>query len=220
MDNEVTQSGVDNAQGRVLRRSIIGAGLGGAALSLLPFLGGRAAATDTTATGGSAETTTTTAPPLRPTADDTALLGQAQQLEIAARRLYAQALTDVKWTPEQQRVVATISQQHIAFAGSLSGLLGRNAPNAVSDQIVGKFASGFTGDAKTVLATAWQLESAVVATHLDVLAKLQGINGAALIASMMVTEARNCTVVAELASISDNAKLLVDTEEPSLLGNG
>ena len=93
MDNEVTQSGVDNAQGRVLRRSIIGAGLGGAALSLLPFLGGRAAATDTTATGGSAETTTTTAPPLRPTADDTALLGQAQQLEIAARRLYAQALT-------------------------------------------------------------------------------------------------------------------------------
>jgi hypothetical protein len=225
VDNEVTQSGVDSAQGRVPRRAIIGAGLGGAALSLLPFLGGRAAATDTTspgttATGGTAAATTTTAPPLRPTADDTSLLGFAQQLEIAAMRLYDQALAQVKWTPDQQSVVATIRQQHAAYSASLSGLLGRNAPNSKSDQIFSKFSSGFTGDAKTVLLSAWQLESSAVATHLDILAKLQGVNGAALLASIQITEARNGTVLADMASISDEAKLLVDTEEPSLLGNG
>jgi hypothetical protein len=213
VDNEVTQSGVDSAHGRVPRRAIIGAGLGGAALSMLPFLGGRAAAAEST-------TTTTTAPPLRPTDADTALLGESQQLEIAAIRLYDQALAQVKWTPEQQRVVATIRQQHAAFAASLSGLLGRNAPNAKSDQVFSKFGSGFSGDAKAVLQTAWQLESSAVATHLAVLAKLQGVNGAALLASIQITEARNGTVLADLASISDVSKLLVDTEEPSLLGNG
>jgi hypothetical protein len=216
----VTQSGVDSAHGRVPRRAIIGAGLGGAALSLLPFLGGRAAATDTTAAGGTAAATTTTAPPLRPSADDIALLGFAQQLEIAGLRLYDQALAKVKWTTEQLTVVSTIRQQHAAYSASLSGLLGRQAPNAKSDQIFAKFSSGFTGDAKTVLQTAWQFESSAVATHLDILAKLQGVNGAALLASIQITEARNGTVLADLASISDESKLLVDTEEPSLLGNG
>ena len=220
MDNQVTQSGVDSAHGRVPRRAIIGAGLGGAALSLLPFLGGHAAATDTTAAGGTAEPTTTTAPPLRPSADDIALLGFAQQLEIAGLRLYDQALAKVKWTTEQLTVVATIRQQHAAYSASLSGLLGRQAPNAKSDQIFAKFSSGFTGDAKAVLQTAWQFESSAVATHLDILAKLQGVNGAALLASIQITEARNGTVLADLASISDESKLLVDTEEPSLLGNG
>jgi hypothetical protein len=220
VDNQVTQSGVDSAHVRLPRRAIIGAGLGGAALSLLPFLGGQASATDTTATGGTAEATTTTAPPLRPSADDISLLGFGQQLEIAALRLYDQALAQVKWTPEQRTVVATIRQQHAAYSGALSGLLGRQAPNAKSDQIFSKFSTGFTGDATAVLHTAWQLESSAVATHLDILAKLQGVNGAALLASIQITEARNGTVLADLAGLTDAAALLVDTEEPSLLGNG
>jgi hypothetical protein len=198
------------------RRALIGAGIGGAALSLLPFLSGRAAATATTTAG----TTTTTAPPLRPTDADVALLGFAQQVEITAAALYDQALAKVKWTPEQQVVVATIRQAHVAYAQRISATLGRQAPNTKSADLFTKLSPSFTGDSTAVLTAAWKLESAAVATHLDLLAKLQGINGGALVASILVTEARHCTILADLASLSDLPSLLVDTEESSLLGNG
>ena len=64
--------------------------IGGAAVSLLPLLSGRASATTTTSSTSdtTAATTTTTAPPKRPTDDDVALLGFAQTVELAARELY------------------------------------------------------------------------------------------------------------------------------------
>ena len=44
MDNQETHPGVDTEHHGARRRALLGAGLGGAALSLLPFLSGRAAA--------------------------------------------------------------------------------------------------------------------------------------------------------------------------------
>ncbi|MFM2077044.1 MAG: hypothetical protein RJA49_934, partial [Actinomycetota bacterium] len=74
---ESTQSGVEVAQ-RLPRRGLLAAGIGGVAVSLLPFLSGRASAT----TPPTDASTTTTAPPKRPTDDDTALLGFALQAEL------------------------------------------------------------------------------------------------------------------------------------------
>ena len=65
MDNQETHPGVDTEHHGARRRALLGAGLGGAALSLLPFLSGRAAAAS-----DSTVATTTTAPPLRPTDAD------------------------------------------------------------------------------------------------------------------------------------------------------
>jgi hypothetical protein len=59
-----------------------------------------------------------------------------------------------------------------------------------------------------------------VATHLDLLAKLQGVNGAALVASIQISEARHVTALRTLAGITDEAELLVDTEADSLQGAG
>ena len=107
MDNEVTQSGVEADEHHVARRRLLGAGIGGAALSLLPFLSGRASATATTD-----GTTTTTAPPRRPTADDVTLLAFAQQVEASAVSLYQTAISgSAAWAPAQSTVRAMFSPQ-------------------------------------------------------------------------------------------------------------
>jgi hypothetical protein len=210
VDNEVTQTGVEMEQ-RSSRRGLIAAGVGGAALSLLPFLSGRADAADTT----------TTAPPKRPTADDTALLGAAQQVELTTLALYDQAIGKAKgWTPEQATLMTTLREAHHAFANAISGLLGRVAPNGPNETILAQRGSKFTGNSGDVLLAAADLESSLVATHLDVLAKLQGVNGAALVASILSSEARHVTALRDLGGVTDLSALLVDTEADSLLGNG
>jgi hypothetical protein len=213
---ESTQSGVEAAQ-RLPRRGILAAGIGGAAVSLLPFLSGRASATTTPPPAA----TTTTAPPKRPTADDTSLLAAALVAELTAEGLYALAISSVKgWSAEQATVMTTLRQAHLAFGNALSGLLGSSAPATNSTAIFDQLKSNFSGGTDDVVKAAADLESALVATHLELLAKLQGVNGAALVASIQISEARHVTALRTLAGITDEAELLVDTEANSLQGAG
>ena len=196
----------------VLRRRLLGIGLGGAAVSLLPFLSGRASASTTST---STPATTTTAPPKRPTDDDVALLGFAQSVEIAARQLYDVALGTKGFDDNQRAVVATIRESHDAYAAALSGMLGREAPQTVNP-IFDDLESSFGGDASAVLGAAYAFESTAVATHTDILRSLQGTDGAALIASILIVEARHGTVLAHLAGDSKLDDLLVATEADAL----
>ena len=200
-----------------LRRRLLGIGLGGAAVSLLPFLAGRAGATTpgTAPTDSAAATTTTSAPPKRPTDDDVSLLGFAQSVEIAAFRLYEQALANDGFDDNDRAVLATIHDAHQAYASSLSGFLGRQAPNEVNP-VYDDVKSSFTGDRSSVLDAAYQLESTAVATHTDILKQLQGTDGAGLLASILIVEARHGTVIAYLNGSTDLDELLVDPEADAL----
>ena len=249
MEIEVTESGAfaELSDGRqpIGRRAAVrvaaGVGLGGAALSLLPFLSGRAAAspptsqppntqpvnseptsTEPTSTVGTTAigATSTSAPPQRPTGDDVALLSFAQQVEATAVALYNEALKVTGWSDEQAQVVTFIRDAHLSYAQSLSGLLGRDAPNSISPEVFDAQKGGFTGAIDAVLASAGALESTAVATHGDVIAKLAGTDGASLIASIQMNEARYCTVLADLAGETDPTVLLVDEEAASLVGEG
>ena len=264
---ESTQSGVE-AEQRLPRRGLLAAGIGGAAVSLLPFFSGRASATTPPATD---ESTTTTAPPRQPTADDTSLLAAALQIELTVEGLYRQAIGGVAgwteqqanlmttlrqahlayanslsgllgaalqieltveglyrqaiagvsgWTEQQAAVMTTLRQAHLAYANSLSGLLGKSAPSTRSEELFDEWKSEFSGSTDDVLLKASDLESALVATHLDLLASLQGTNGAALIASIQVAEARHATALRHLAGVDEEAELLVDEQAESLLGAG
>ena len=215
MENEVTDFGTCAAQ-RVGRRAALGAGAGGVALSLLPFLSGRAAAT----TPPDSTTVATTAPPQRPTNDDLAVLGEAQVLELTARALYDEAIAAGGWSEEQAVVMVYIREAHEAYAQSLAGLIGRTAPGVRSEKLFTSLKAGFGGSVDGTLAAAYALESAAVATHADVLSLLVGIDGAALIASIQMNEARFCTVLADLSGVTDEADLLVDSEADSLVGKG
>ena len=213
MDMDVTEP---EAADSALRRRLLGIGLGGAAVSLLPFLVGRAnATTPTTGPSDTTAATTTTAPPKRPSNDDVPLLGFAQGVELAARNLYDVALGTKDFDDNTRAVIATIRESHDAYAASLSAILGRLAPQAV-DPVFDTMQSSFGGDEKSVLAAAYSLESTAVATHTDLLGKLQGTDGAALIASILIVEARHGTVLAYLNGSTDLDTLLVDTEADAL----
>ena len=208
MDIEVTESGQSAAPNTMARRALLGVGVGGAALSLLPFLSGAAAAT------------TGPTPPKRPTEADEALLAEAQQLELTAVALYDVAIGAGGWSDAEAAVMVFIREAHEAYAQSLSGLLGRAAPGQRSDTLFDSLSGSFTGSVPDMLESAAALESAAVATHVDVLAGLESIDGAKLVASIYINEARFSTVLADLAGKTDLSDLLVDTEQPSLAGQG
>jgi hypothetical protein len=200
----------DNAEsgGRFARRSVLGAGLGGAALSLLPLLFGRGTA--------SASAPTTTAPPLRPTADDVTLLGFAQGVEMAARSLYDTALATSSLSGTDRDVILTIRESHDAYVQGISGLLGREAPLQVNADVVAAFEAAFAGSTADMLAAAYSIESTAVATHRDILGALQGLDGANLVASILIVEARHGTVLASMAGKSSLDELLVNVEADAL----
>jgi len=213
--NETGEHAPGTAAQRVGRRALLGAGFGGAALSLLPLLSGRASAS-TPPTSDAA--TTTTAPPQRPTDDDVAALGDAQRAELATVALYDSGIAIGGWPDAQLIVISNLREAHKAYADALAGLLGRQAPGTPSDAVVKQFSDGFTGSAADMLSAAYELESALVATHTEILGLLSGTNGASLIASIQVSEARHGTVLADLNGKSDAADLLVDKEADSLVG--
>ena len=214
MDIDVTEPAQPDS---ALRRRLLGIGLGGAAVSLLPFLMGRASAT--TPSSGPSDTTpattTTTSPPKRPTNDDVALLGFAQTIELAARNLYDVALATKEFDDNERAVLATIRESHEAYATSFSGELGRDAPQEINP-IFDDLKSSFGGDKASVLEAAYGIESTAVATHTEILSQLQGTDGASLIASILIVEARHGTVLASLNGSDDLDSLLVDKEADAL----
>ena len=211
----------------VARRRLLAAGAAGTALSLLPLLAGRAgaapASTDSTAdttgdttaasTGGSSDVTTggstadtaaattTTAPPKRPTDDDIALLSFAQMVELTARDLYKVALDKSVFADATLEAVKAIGEAHEAYAQAISGLIGRVAPNAPQSDLFDELSKDFAGSAKDVATAARALENNLVATHVDIVGKLVGVDGSALMASMVVVEARHATVLASIAGV-------------------
>lgn len=182
------------------RRRIIGVAAGSAALAVLA--GG-------TLVGATPEDDgpTTTVPPRRPNDDDVALLSLAQTLEFGTARLYNALLADGQLSDDERPVVAQIAEHHEAYGQAISALLGRLAPNDLDAEI-----DGFDTDSFDLVA-ARQLESKLVATHEGLIGTLQGIDGATLIASIMIVEARHGTALAHLAGESEIDALLLARDE-------
>ena len=200
------------------RRFLQAVGLGGA-LSALPFVARPASAQSSTTTEAGSETsasatpvTTTTAPPQRPTDNDEALLGFAQSIELSATGAYEAVLdrADELSLPEDvYPVFEVFREHHKAYAQSVSGLLGRAAPNTSNPTADAEFGAPFTtGSLEEVMTAAIALEETAVATHLTLLDQLEGTDGAALIASILVTEARHATV---LSALSGNDALMPES---------
>ncbi|CAN5527974.1 hypothetical protein BH10ACT2_BH10ACT2_06820 [soil metagenome] len=221
MKIESTKPIADGADGsRMGRRAALSAGVGVAAVSLLPLLTNKTAASSSTDSSSTdAPTTaapTTTAPPRRPTNDDIALLGAAQQIELTARALYDVAIDAGAWSDTELTVVATIREAHEASAQALAGMLGGDAPGEMSQSLYASLVSGFRGSISARLEAAYNLESAAVATHHELLGQLIGTDGATLIAAVQSAEARHGTVLADLNGQTVVSTLLVEDEAAAL----
>jgi hypothetical protein len=177
------------------RRGLLGASLAGAALSLI-------AGRSTSASTGE-----------RVSASDLTLLLFAQSLELAARDLYKAAITAGATDP----VFGVLADQHEAYAQGIASFIGEPA-NARDDAVYDEREASFTAfDLEAVATAGYDLESAAVATHTELLARLENIDGAKLIASALAMEARHCVVLADLSGRGDDLNvLLVNTSDPIL----
>ena len=177
------------------RRGLLGASFAGAALSLIA--------------GHSASASTGE----RVSDSDLALLLFAQSLELAARDLYEAAGAAGADDP----VFGVLADQHEAYAQGIAAFIGEPADTR-DDGVFDSLESTFAVSDRIAVATAgYDLESAAVATHTELLARLENVDAAKLIASILAMEARQCAVLADMSGRGDDLNvLLVNTADPIL----
>jgi hypothetical protein len=177
------------------RRGLIGASLAGTALSLL------------------ADRSTSASTGERLDATDLASLAFVQSLELSARDLYASAAA----TGADHPVFGVLADQHQAYAQGIAALTGEPADTR-DDALYAALEPAFaTADPIAVATAGYDLESAAVATHTELLGRLTNGDAAKLIASVLAMEARHCAVLADLSGRGDDLNvLLVNTAEPIL----
>lgn len=192
------------------RRRVLAAGLAGTTLGLL---GGRAVSAGTTPP---ADEPSATDPPARPTAADIELLAFAETVELTARDLYQASIEAGADDP----LIGLMRDNHQAYADGLSGILGVDGSGRPDDALFEELLSSFeVSDIAELAANASDLESTMVATHTELLRALEGIDGAQMIAAILVVEARAATVLADLAGLGDDLdSLFVNDVEPLAVG--
>ena len=147
--------------------------------------------------------------PRRPTDADTGLLVFAQSLELAifgAYDIVVNRLTGGSLTmPEPVvPVMHALREHHLAYSQSLAALLGRTAPGLANATLMASITKTFSGaTSDEILAAAADLENTATATHGSLVAVLVGIDGSALISSIMAMEARHATTLAAIAGRAD-----------------
>lgn len=162
----------------IARRRLLAAVLAGGAAAIP--LAGAAAAEDST---------TTTAPPRRD-GSDTALLNGSLRLERGLVALYLAVYGRGDWADDEAAIVLAVHDHHKAYVDALVGYLG---PEAASDA-----APAVSAPAGSFAAVASQLAAAeerAVTAHLATIAALQGVDAAALLASVVSVEARHLAVM-------------------------
>lgn len=155
----------------------------------------------TTPIESTSESPTTTAPPRRPTAADAELLGFAQTVELAARDLYRLAVA-AGAGGQQLPSLAAIAAHHDAYAQAISAVIGTAAPQKRDEGLYSALSGAFDTKTDSMVRAAHDLENTLVTTHRSLLAQLDGIEGAALIASILIVEARHSAALASLAGLS------------------
>ncbi len=152
--------------------------------------------------------------PVRPTAADTELLASAQATALAVRDLY-QAAVAAGAGGEHVACLVSIAAHHDAYAQSISSLIGRAAPQARDSKVFSSNKADFGSDTMATALAAHALENSLVAAHTELVGELVGTEGAALIASMVIIEARHVVALAAIAGKSaiDDTDLFLVTPE-------
>lgn len=150
--------------------------------------------------------TTTSAPPDRPTAEDVGLLQFVQSVELGIVSLYDRALGAAG--DQGASLLVTMREAHQAYGQNIGALIGSTDAEASSD-VIDAFGAGFDASGNELLTAAYDLESAALATHQDLVGRLVGVDGAALVASILMAGARHCTILAHASGATDLDTLLL-----------
>lgn len=174
------------------RRSLLGTA------GLVGLIGTAAAALGSTAAAASPEPA-----PNRPTEGDRQALRAALSLELAAVVLYELAAGEL--SEDYAAIAALMSEQHRAYADSISGAIGASSSDIDPASIVDDLSDAFTtSDPQAFGAVARTLENTAVATHTALLGNYDSVDAIDLTASILTVESRHATVLTSLAGFSDN----------------
>ena len=143
-----------------------------------------------------------------PTTADRELLGFANAAEFAARDLYAIAAASAAFTDDEKTVLVGFHNHHRAAAQALAGMAGSIATNEPAAAVLDIFRSRLSGSNKNAIFEALrELENTLASTHLSLVGTLDGTGAAALVASIVNTEARQAATLALLGARSLNDAL-------------
>jgi len=160
------------------------------------------------------------AAPNATTEEDRVLLDQAMRLELTARDLYLEAL-DAGVGDDISQVVETLSANHAAYAQAIAGTTG-SAADGRNEALFAELSSEFaTSDADAFAMAGWSLENSLVATHSELLSSYESLDAVSLTGSILIVEARQATVLADIGGFSDDFDLLFEPpSEPLPLDGG
>ncbi|MEM8619858.1 MAG: ferritin-like domain-containing protein [Actinomycetota bacterium] len=196
---------LDSAEPTSSRRALLGtAGAAGAAAAIAALSTARPVAAT---------------PPFSPTADDTTLLRQAMELELAARDLYETTL-EAGISDDVSPLVELLASNHNDYAKGIAGIAGLSAdtPNQdVFDQLQADFD---TTDVEAWARAANNLENTAAATHSELMAQYESENAITFTASVVMIEARAGVVTASIAGDSLESALTPDAQALDLNGEG
>lgn len=159
------------------RRALLASLLAAGATASVPFLAGRASAAEESAT-------TTTAPPDR-SASDVSVINTLIEREASMVATYKAAVGSV--SGDDLAALLTIHAHHIAYVESLSAYLGTDAAAPSGAPLALTTSGGFSAVAAQLAAH----EGATAAAHIAALGRIQGIDAAALVASIITVVARH-----------------------------
>ena len=132
-------------------------------------------------------------PQEQPIDADLVLLNAAQSAELAVRDLYNEELNLRTFSDDQKSVLELFRDHHTAYGQALNGLLGKSATNLRNESLFASYSDqGRSTDES--LSTLQALENILVATHTSIVGLLVGKDGANLLASILMVEARHAAV--------------------------
>jgi len=141
------------------------------------------------------------APSERPNAADSELLAFAQGAELAVHDLYTKAIDSGRFTGDELTMLEQFAAHHLAYAQSINGLIGKDATNQRNEGVYGAY-SGQMTTGSAAYRTLQALENTLVATHTDILSKLENHDAAVLVASIITVEARHAAVFGVLPNLN------------------
>jgi len=152
------------------------------------------------------------ASPYPTTESDRELLGQALQLELAAKLLYGDAV-ESGLDGAALLVAQTFGSNHEAYADQMAAITGISA-NTFNEAAYEARKDAFsTGDVVEFATAAWEFENSAAATYTELFNDFESIDAQTLISSIVVINGRMATVLADLAEVSSFSEIFEPNAE-------
>ncbi len=155
------------------------------------------------------------AAPYTPTEADRSRLDVLMRLELTARDLY-RASVGAGLDGVAGDLASTFADNHQACAEAIAGISGLSATAGIAS-VYKQFESPFaTSDIETWTKAAYEFESTFVATHTEATSGFEAIEPINLVASILVVEARQAMVLADVGGFLDDVDVLNATDATAL----